>query len=208
MYSQIWALFHSRPPSKKFHNSAQKSFIFYKFCNSSMPGPPPHKLGPLLLGEGQLNGCLEMGVVPEWMTKGRTCLILKNRSKSGLVSNNRPITCLPLMWKLLTGIIGQSVYNHLEEEQILPPEQKGCRRGCRGTKDQLMIDKMILKNCRRRLTNLAVRWIDYKKAYDMVPHSWIKQCMEWFGVADNVKRTLEKSMKTWRVELTSGGAVP
>jgi hypothetical protein len=36
------------------------------------------------------------------------------------------------MWKLLTGIIGQSVYNHLEEEQILPPEQKGGRRG---TKD-------------------------------------------------------------------------
>ena len=35
-----------------------------------------------------------------------------------------------------------------------------------------MIDKkMIPKNCRRRLTNLAVRWIDYKKAYNVVPHS-------------------------------------
>ena len=53
----------------------------------------------------QLNGCLEMGVVPEWMTKGRTCLILKDRSKGGLLSNYRPITCLPLMWKLLTGIL-------------------------------------------------------------------------------------------------------
>jgi hypothetical protein len=118
VYSKIWALFHSRPPLK--------SFIFYKFCNSSMPGPPPHKLGPLyfFLGGGQLNGCLEMRIVPECMTKGRTCLILKDRSKSGLVSNNRPITCLPLIWKLLTGIIGQSVYNRLEEEQILPPEQK------------------------------------------------------------------------------------
>jgi hypothetical protein len=28
--------------------------------------------------------------------------------------------------------------------------------------------------------------------------------MEWFGVADNVRRTLEKSMKTWRFE-SSGG---
>ena len=35
------------------------------------------------------------------------------------------------------------MYDHLEKEQILPPEQKGGRRGCRGTKDQLMIDKMI-----------------------------------------------------------------
>lgn len=142
----------------------------------------------------QLNICLEMGVVSEWMTKGRTCLILKDRSEGGLVSNYRPITCSPLMWKLLTGTIGESVYSHLEEK-ILPPEQKGSRKGCRGTKEQLMIDKMVMKNC-RRVTNLAVCWIDFKKAYDMVPHSWIKQCMEWFGVADNIRRTVKKSIQT------------
>ena len=66
------------------------------------------------------------------------------------------------MWKLLTGINGESKDNRLEEKQIQPPEQKGGRRGCRGTKDQLMIDKKtILKNWRRRPTNLAVCWIDY-----------------------------------------------
>ena len=32
-------------------------------------------------------GCLEMVIVPEWMTKGRTCLILKVQSKGSLVSN-------------------------------------------------------------------------------------------------------------------------
>ncbi|CAB4011203.1 Hypothetical predicted protein [Paramuricea clavata] len=67
----------------------------------------------------QLKCCLEIGVVPEWMTKGQTCLILKDR---GLVSIYRPITCLSQMWKLLTGIIGQRLYDHLEKEQILPPE--------------------------------------------------------------------------------------
>ena len=46
------------------------------------------------------------------------------------------------MWKLLTGIIGESMYTHLEERQLLPPEQKGGRKGCRGTKDHLMIDKI------------------------------------------------------------------
>ena len=35
------------------------------------------------------------------------------------------------------------------------------------------VDKMIVKNCKRRLTSLAVGWIGYRKAYDMVPHSWI-----------------------------------
>ena len=26
-------------------------------------------------------------------------------------------------------------------------------------------------------------WVDYKKAYDMVPHSWIIKCLDLFGVA-------------------------
>ena len=75
--------------------------------------------------------------------------------------NYRPITCLPLMWKLLTGILGDEIYQHLEERNLFPDEQKGCRRRSRGTKDQLMIDKMVLRNCKRRMTNLCVAWIDY-----------------------------------------------
>ena len=126
----------------------------------------------------QLNIRLETGDVPRWMTKRRTSLILKDESKGNIVTNFRPITCLPLMWRLLTGIIGEKVYNHLRDKGILPPEQKGERRGCRGIKDQLMVDKMILRNCRGRLTNLAVVWTDYTKAYDMVPHWWIIQCMK------------------------------
>jgi len=31
--------------------------------------------------------------------------------------------------------------------------------------EQLFIDKMVMKNCRRRHTNLNMAWIDYKKAY-------------------------------------------
>ena len=33
-------------------------------------------------------------------------------------------------------------------------------------------------------------WIDYKKAYDMVPHSWIIECLDLFGVAENIKSLL------------------
>ena len=80
------------------------------------------------------------------MTKGRTCLIQKDENKGNDVSNFRPITCLPLMWKLLTGILAEEVYTHLERKNLLPDEQEGCRRNSRGTKDQLMIDKMVLKN--------------------------------------------------------------
>ena len=113
----------------------------------------------------QLDECMTTGKVPSWMTKGRTCLMLKDKSKGNIVSNYRPITCLPLMWKLLTGIIAEEIYQHLQEKHLLPDEKKGCRRNSRGTKDKLMIDKMVLRNCKRRITNLCIAWIDYKKAY-------------------------------------------
>ena len=61
------------------------------------------------------------------------------------------------MWKLMKGVIAEVMYKHLEG--ILPEERKGCRRRSRGTKDQLLIDKAILKDCKRRHTNLALSLI-------------------------------------------------
>ena len=103
--------------------------------------------------------------------------LYKKIQKGNFVSNFRPITCLPLIWKLLTGMLAEELHEHLEKTNSLPWEQKGCRKGSRGTKDQLLINKMIVKDCKMRLTSLAVAWINYRKAYDMVPHSWIQKCM-------------------------------
>jgi len=55
-------------------------------------------------------------------------------------------------WKII--IIAEHIYGHLDRNGLLPDEQKECRRKTRGTKDQLIIDKMVLKNCRRRCMNL------------------------------------------------------
>ena len=52
---------------------------------------------------------------------------------------------------------------------LLPMEQKGCRQKCKETCNLLLIDKIILREV--RMKNLAVAWINYKKAYNMVPRS-------------------------------------
>ena len=49
-------------------------------------------------------------------------------------------------------------------------------------------------------------WIDYKKAYDMVLHSWIIECLDLFGVAENIKSLLVNSMEKWKVMLCSGNS--
>ena len=42
----------------------------------------------------QLKECLDSGFVPSWLTKGRTALLQKDKSKGNIASNYRPITCL------------------------------------------------------------------------------------------------------------------
>ncbi|XP_063611810.1 uncharacterized protein LOC134785404 [Penaeus indicus] len=153
----------------------------------------------------QLDGMLTEEEVLQWTTHGRTVLCQKNPQKGTAVDNHRPITCLPLMWRLLTGIVAEEMYQYLEQSNILPDEQKGWRRRSRGTKDQLLIDRTILRDCKKRLTNLSISWIDYRKAYDLVPQSWISECMEMFGIAENVRNFLGRSMKQWKVSLTSNG---
>ena len=37
----------------------------------------------------------------------------------------------------------------------------------------LYVDRAVIEEVKSRKKNLAMVWIDYKKAYEMVPHSWI-----------------------------------
>lgn len=60
---------------------------------------------------------------------------------------------------------------------------------------------MVLRDSKQRHTNLSVAWIDYKKAFDMVPHSWILKCLRVFGCADNVVKFIANSMKGWKCTL-------
>ena len=64
-------------------------------------------------------------------------------------------------------------------------EKKGYRRRRRGTKDQLLINKMVLNDCKKKHTNLGMARIDYKKAYDMISHFWILETLELVQVSEN-----------------------
>ena len=104
----------------------------------------------------QLKECLDSGFAPSWLTRKRTSLLQKDKSKGNVASNYRPITCAPLMWKLLTGVIADQIYAHLDQEKLLPEEQKGCRKGSRGTNDSLYIDRAVIKEVKSRNKNLAM----------------------------------------------------
>ena len=97
------------------------------------------------------------------------------------------------MWKLLTSVLAEKVYEHLSEKNMPTDDQKGCRKDSRGTKEQFLIDKQILKHCKKHQRNPAIGWIDYKKACNMVPHSWMTEAMKTVRITDNIVNLLENS---------------
>ena len=148
----------------------------------------------------QMNQLLEEGSHPEWLTKGTTVLIMKDPKQGAIPKNYRPITCLPTTWKLFSGIIAQKIQQHMNK--YMNKTQKGIGNGSRGTKHQLLIDKAVIQDSKHRQTNLAMAWIDYKKAYDSVPHSWILECLKLYKINPNITSLIQNSMTHWKTTLT------
>ena len=67
-----------------------------------------------------MNRCLQDAHVPEWMTKGKTTLIQKDPTKGTAPNNYRPITCLPMMWKILTSQIRGKNLLFANKPRIVP----------------------------------------------------------------------------------------
>ena len=94
---------------------------------------------------------------------------------------------------------------------------KSCFQTNRGVKRTLevqhsikrptLMDKAIRKNCRRGLTDLSMAWIDYRKAYVVLPHLWILECVRMIGVTQNIVTSIENSMANLRTVLTSNQEV-
>ena len=109
------------------------------------------------------------------------------------------------MWKILTAQTREEIYYSLTSHSLFPEEQKGCRKGSCGTAELLYLDEHILSESKIRRKNLAMAWIDYKKAYDMVLQTWIIKCLKMYKISHEVINFIEKTKKTWKVELTAGG---
>ena len=138
--------------------------------------------------------------IPQWLTEGTTNLLPKSE-ETHLPNKYRPITCLPTIYKYLTGIISNRIEAHLNTNNIMTEEQKGCTNKTYGTKDQLLINKTILENAKNNQRNLAMAWIDYKKAYDSVPHSWIHDILKIYKINPTIRAFMQRVIPAWKIYL-------
>ena len=49
-------------------------------------------------------------------------------------------------------------------------------------------------------------WVDCKKDYDMISHSWIIECLDLLRVVENIKSLLVNCIEKWKVMLCSANS--
>jgi hypothetical protein len=80
---------------------------------------------------------------------------------------------LPTIYKIMTSYIKVIIYyDHCKKLNILNEEQKSCVNESFSRKEQLIIDTILMEQARKNKRNIYTAFINYKKAYDSVPHSW------------------------------------
>ena len=98
----------------------------------------------------------------------------------------------------LSGQIWDEIYCSLKSRRQLTEEQKRSNKGTRRKGNLLYIDQHIFKENKTRRKNVAMGWINYKMAYDIVPKSGIKDSQKCIR---NPTKLILEAMKNRKVEL-------
>ena len=138
--------------------------------------------------------------LPEWLVKARTTLAAKNEETRN-PKNYRPIACENIMMKTYTGTLALLLNEHLNENNIIAPEQAGAKKGMWGCTDQLLINRVVTNEVTKGRRNVNMIWWDYKKAYDSVPHAWIIEALKLAKVPGNIIGAIQHLIRKWQTEL-------
>ncbi len=120
---------------------------------------------------------------------------------SGKADQFRPIACLNTSYKLLTGALANMLSEHVFELGILPTEQKALRKETRGCLDALTVDMAIAEETKRDKCSLSVAWVDYRKAYDLVPHRWLNAMLRAVRAPKPIRALVRGLTRMWGTDM-------
>ena len=83
------------------------------------------------------------------------------------------------------------------EVGAIPAEQRVLMKEKRGCIEALHLDNMIASEAKHCNKNLSVAWVDYQKAFNMVPHLWIHCLLKAIKAPRAICRLLKYVIPLW-----------
>lgn len=120
-----------------------------------------------------------------------------------MVASFKSTFCLTLICELLRCVLAEELYRPSDtwKRRLCCHGRRRIIECSRDTKDQLLIDKMVEMNCKRRLKLLGVARIHCYIICNMVSHNLKDKSMEMFGRTLNRTQHIHENMKPWNTEL-------
>lgn len=136
------------------------------------------------------NSCFRLNHFPTRWKTGKVIPILKPGKDPTLPKSYRPITLLSAVSKILERLILQRLMVHVEQQQVIMPQQFGFRKG-HSTVHQLVRVENIIKRTKSLSDNCAMILLDVEKAFDNVWHSGL------------IHKLVQKNFPTYLVKIVS-----
>ena len=118
--------------------------------------------------------------IPQSFLDLTLCSIFKKGDKT-LCKNQRGISLISYVSKVLTLLINSRMYSYCEKIAILPESQCGFREK-RSTVDMIFTAKLLQQSCREKQVPLYMAFLDITKAYDSVDRQTLWKILEAIGI--------------------------
>ena len=135
------------------------------------------------------NKSLEMGRIPaDWKTAHVTAIFKKGTKSTA--GNYRPVSLTCVLCKVLESIIRDAMVNHMNDHKLYSSCQHGFRKG-RSCTTQLL---EVMENLSRSIDdgqNIDILYLDFRKAFDQVPHHRLLLKLRSYGFVGNISKWIE-----------------
>lgn len=138
--------------------------------------------------------------LPPWIAHGRAVSLYKGKGNRKDPGNFPTIACLNTCYKLVTGVMARWISNEVRKVPLaLPDSQLALKKGVWSTTHAHILDRTIVQDCVSRKRKLAIAWIDFSKAFDSIPHSYILWILKSIGIDGNIISLLSGLMDRWEL---------
>ena len=195
-----------------------KEFDYYEVQNAlceikrhKAPGPDGVPADFLKLGRGGLMGdkiekflnlVWRTGTIPDSWSDSVLVPIFKKGDPTD-PQNYRGISLMNTLLKLIMIIISKRINKIFEEKELFSPFQSGFRRleECM-TQFAAVYETVLRRKIAKKSTYLL--FVDFKKAYDMVPHECLFAKLEHYGVRGRTLRFIKELYRKSTVSVRCG----
>ena len=165
----------------KAHGHDDISINMLKICDTSI-------VKPLRL---IFQNCLVTGTFPDIWKKSNVVPIHKKGDKQ-VINNYRSVSLLPICGKIFERLIFNNIYNFLDEQDVLNPNQSGFRPNDSCVYQLLSITHEIFSSfdCNSSLEVPAV-FLDISEAFDKVWHEGLIYKICLMGISGNLLKLIK-----------------